>query len=76
MLFVTGLVTLTLFTSEPHLFWFFLFPYFISLIKKKIEKSSDNSWEKLIKKIFGQGMNDYAVIKIHSLHPLSIWSKG
>lgn len=48
----------------------------IWLIKNKIEKSSDNNWEKLVKKIFGQGMNDYDIFKINSLDPLCIWSKG
>lgn len=51
-------------------------PFFIWLIKNKIDKSSDNNWEKLVKKIFGQGMNNYDILKINSLDPLSIWSKG
>lgn len=32
--------------------------------------------KKLVEKFFGQGMTDYEIIKIHSLDPFSIWSKG
>lgn len=42
-------------------------PFFIWLIKKKIVTING---KKLVKKLFGQGMNDYEIIKIHYLDPL------
>lgn len=48
MPFVADSKILTLFTSKPHLFPFFLIPLFIWMIlKKKKNKSSDHNREKL-----------------------------